>query len=79
MAYVWQLTVVELKASVLITGIILKHKTRIDRKPSSIFANAWDVLTSYQNQAYKQQEIIIKTPNDRFSCMLNIFGMNFKI
>lgn len=67
MAYVWQLTVVELKASVLVTGTILKHKTRIDRKPSSIFANAWDVLTSYQNQAYKQQEIIIKTPNDRFS------------
>lgn len=79
MAFLWHFTAVELEDAVLVTGTILKHKTRIDRKPSSIFANAWDVLTSFQNQAYKQQGIIIKTPNDRFSCMLNIFGMNFKI
>ena len=33
MAFIWHLTIVEMKDNLLVTGTVLKHKTSIDKQP----------------------------------------------
>jgi phosphatidate phosphatase APP1 len=79
MAFLWHLTALELKDKVLVTGTALKNQTHIDKSPSSILGNAWNVLSSYRKKTYKRKEILIETQNQNYSIVTSKKGYFFEI
>jgi phosphatidate phosphatase APP1 len=79
MAFIWHLTIVEMKDKLLVTGTVLKHKTSIDKQPKSILRNFWNVITSYQKKPYKNKFITLETQSKSFKIMTSKRGYFFEI
>lgn len=79
MAFLWHFTAVELEDAVLVTGTVLRNLTSIDKSPRSIFANAWNVLSSYRKKTYKEKPIHIETQGKTFTFETSRKGYFFEI
>ena len=79
MAFLWHLTVVELKDKILVTGTALKNKTSIDKSPRSILGNAWNVLNSYRKKTYKLKSITFEIENHSYPIKTSKKGYFFEI
>jgi phosphatidate phosphatase APP1 len=79
MAFIWHLTIVEMKDNLLVTGTVLKHKTSIDKQPKSILKNFWNVIISYQKKPYKTKLITFEIESKSFEIMTTKRGYFFEI